>query len=173
MPGVVSCSNLGPFGPRRGRRGASEGPRSRQWRLRDRAAAMASARRHATATPSTRPHESLRTASSDRDAPRRHALSHGPRLPRLVAHATGIMSGGLRLQRVRPKSARTHLSRRLFLFRRDVNIRPSRPDAIETAALPAGHVLSRRCRAQPDDAVDSRRAKWCFGPAALHGGNVL
>ena len=39
---------------------------------RDIAAAMASARRHATATPSTRPHESLRTASSDRDAPRRY-----------------------------------------------------------------------------------------------------
>ena len=32
---------------------------------RDRAAVMASARRHATATPSPRPHESLRTVSSD------------------------------------------------------------------------------------------------------------
>ena len=68
---MVFFSNLSEFGPRRGRRGVSERPRSRRWRLRDRAAAMASARRHATATPSTRPHESLRTASSEYDAPRR------------------------------------------------------------------------------------------------------
>jgi hypothetical protein len=73
MTWVVLFSIWGLFGPRRGRRGVSERPRSRRWRLRDRAAAMASARRHATATPSTRPHESLRTASSDRDAPRRSA----------------------------------------------------------------------------------------------------
>ncbi len=70
---LVSFSMLGRFGPRRGRRGVSERPRSRRWRPRDRAAAMASARRHATATPSTRPHESLRTASGAYDAPRRSA----------------------------------------------------------------------------------------------------
>ena len=70
---LVSFSSLGPFGPRRGRRGASEGPRSHRWRRRDRAAAMASARRHATATPSPRPHESRRTASRAYDAPRRSA----------------------------------------------------------------------------------------------------
>ena len=33
MPGVVSFSILSCFGPRRGRRGVSEGPRSRRWRL--------------------------------------------------------------------------------------------------------------------------------------------
>ena len=65
---VVSFLLKRPFGPRRGRRGASEGPRSHRWRRRDRAAAMASARRHATATPSPRPHESLRTASRPRPA---------------------------------------------------------------------------------------------------------
>jgi hypothetical protein len=33
MPRVVSFSSLSCFGPRRGRRGVSEGPRSRRWRL--------------------------------------------------------------------------------------------------------------------------------------------
>ena len=36
---VVSVSILSRFGPRRGRRGVSERPRSRRWRLRDRTAA--------------------------------------------------------------------------------------------------------------------------------------
>ena len=45
-PGVVSSSILSCFGPRRGRRGVSERQRSRRWRLRDHAAAMASALRH-------------------------------------------------------------------------------------------------------------------------------
>ena len=35
MPWVVSFSILSCFGPRRGRRGVSEGPRSRRWRQRD------------------------------------------------------------------------------------------------------------------------------------------
>ena len=53
-PGVVAFSILGRFEPRRGRRrGAAERARSLRWRLRGRAAAMASARRHAAATPST------------------------------------------------------------------------------------------------------------------------
>ena len=53
MKWVVSFSILSNFGPRRGRRGVSERTRSRRWRLRDRAAATASTRRHATATPTT------------------------------------------------------------------------------------------------------------------------
>ena len=35
MTWVVSLSSLSEFGPRRGRRGVSEGPRSRRWRRRD------------------------------------------------------------------------------------------------------------------------------------------
>ena len=38
---MVSFSILSRFGPRRGRRGVSEGTRSRRWRLRDRTAAVA------------------------------------------------------------------------------------------------------------------------------------
>ena len=41
MPWVVFLSILSCFGPRRGRRGVSERPRSRRWRLRDHAAATA------------------------------------------------------------------------------------------------------------------------------------
>ena len=55
---VVSFLNLSRYGPRRGRRrGAAERARSLRWRLRGRAAAMASARRHSAATPSMRRHE--------------------------------------------------------------------------------------------------------------------
>ena len=46
MTWVVSISILSCFGPRRGCRGVSERQRSRRWRLRDHAAAMASALRH-------------------------------------------------------------------------------------------------------------------------------
>ena len=67
MPGVVASSISSRFGPRRGRRrGAAERARSLRWRLRGRAAAMASARRHAAATPSTRSHESLRAIDGTR-----------------------------------------------------------------------------------------------------------
>ena len=59
------------------------------------------------------------------------------------------------------------------MFRRHFNAGSSRPDTTKTPALSSWDLLFGRRRAQPDDAVDSGRAKWCFGPAALHGGNVL
>ena len=64
MLGVVFLSNLGPFGPRRDRRGVSEGPRSRRWR------------RHGTAAPPrrrcdpTRVYVVIRTPSDRVETPR-------------------------------------------------------------------------------------------------------
>ena len=65
------------------------------------------------------------------------------------------------------------VSRRLFLFRRHFNIRPSRPNNTQTPALPAGHVLSGRRGPQPHDAVDPRGARRRERAAALHRRNVL
>jgi len=76
---VVSFSISSRFRPRRGRRrGAAERARSLRWRLRGRAAAMASARRHVAATPSTRSHESLRAIDATRHGIDTTQVHHAP-----------------------------------------------------------------------------------------------
>ena len=91
------------------------------------------------------------------ETPRRHALPHGPRLPRLVSNISRIMPRGLRLQRARPKPAGAHVPRGLFLFRRHFNVGPRGPNNTQTPALPAGHVLLGRRGPQPHDALDPGR----------------
>jgi hypothetical protein len=92
MPGVLSLSNLRPFGPRRGRAACPREERSRRWRevaRTDAVAATASMRCRVALTPSTRPSERRRAAIV--------SVRHRSRRPRRRRR--------LELQERRPRSA--------------------------------------------------------------------
>ena len=82
MTWVVSFSSLSCFGPRRGRRGVSERPQSRRWRL------------HETAPPRRRPRDPTRVYVSsgrrrrDAPSPRRPPVAR-PSLPSQVLSCSG------------------------------------------------------------------------------------
>jgi len=119
------------FGPRRGRRGRE-------------VAAMASARRHAPATPSTRPHESLRASRMHRESARRPLL-RGP--GRRVA-ARGTTDRTSKLWRGVPRSGAPRTVRRRLERVAHVKKRksPLRASYESSAARRPGHSIVIRRR---------------------------
>ena len=102
-----------------------------------------------------------------------HFMPYRSCVPRLVAHATRIMSCRVCVQCPWTEPTSIDVPRGLLLFRRHFNTRPRRSYREETAALPAGHVLFGRRGPQPDDALDPRGAGRRVRSPEVYGGNVL